>query len=911
MSILILLLTAFQAPAPAASDWPDPATAARYYEALHALEVDDQPARAADLFSKLAAGLPPEARQARAIAAAQAARAAMAAGQETKAESLQTEARSLARAKPFEDRIRTILAQGAAARPAPAETDADFRALIETLLRKDDYAQVLPRYGRRIVPYLVAIVSQIPVPLQAGGEKKRDFSPQARALEIWSRVATLDSVPQVEEGLKKWETEDYARWGQEIVWSFSPQDERAHKALDRLLLDLVKDQDLWRAQWAATGIAQQLGVVGETELLDGALEILMTPGDPLAPFLVGLMPEGIHSGPKHGYLEFWRKVAHAEDPLVAARARFNLIRLGDFETLVGLAKNGSADDRLRLAVLFGGWDPYGSSGNVGINFRIGGNGYRELGKPPPFDVEQYGPMLLRLLDDADPTVRRVAASVAAAGDFVPAWKKALESSDSDVRRIVVSGVVKERNSDGYFPVLQRVPKELDQDLFRILEDPAVGEKVLKFLGKWGVGLSLEQLHRVDERLGDKETVDRKVFQEWCKTQEGKEKTDRWIQSPDSNIVSRQRALDTLVNVDPSYSFLGVDLFDPEKNMSWNSAFINTAFFKWLPFLKEQLLAGKTLGEQDNTRLLKLAAHLKKLDAENLEKTFWEFLAASLKAGFPGVEGFVKELASSKEYASWTYIGLSKASPSKVNGKELVDLWLFFRDKLSLGEVAPWASAWFYRANPDSRRFLPVSLESEEPSLLEDAFDILEVQPQAASAVVKRLQLLLKKPRWASKAARALVGGANDKDLVPALLEAWNLPGLANRPLFVYALGETLDDRVVHVLLDALADPDGQVASAAEIALKRFRTVREQRQAFEAWQLVGGGLSPVAALLKKLQNPKVEVRVAAIRSLGTLQAKEALPFLVDLLEDPNAEIAAAARKALARINGAEATSGGKK
>jgi len=911
----ILLLLAFQAPAPAASDWPDPATAARYYEALHALEVDGLPNRAADLFARLSAAILPGNPEARAIATAQAARAAMAGGQEAMAERLQTDARNLSQGQPFEDRIRTILAQGAAARPAPTEKDENFSKLVWTLLLKDDYAQVLPRYGRRIVPYLVRFLAGSP-PWDVYQKRNGGFPPVDRALEIWIQVGTPESVQNLGKALSHWDAENLSAWAEKVFQKSQPQDETARKAVDRFLLDMAADSDLGRAQWAVNGISDQLKFRKDPDLEQATLKILMSQNDLLAPALVGILPVGAANGDPKAYLDFWRKAARSPNPRVATRARFNLIRLGDTETLIELAKNGSADDRLRLGVLFGGWDPYQRSGLMGIDHRLGGNAYGELSKGLSFTPEQHGPLLVNLLKDEDPLVRRVAATAVSHRGYNPGLKRALQSPDPDVRSIAVSRVVHEWTSEGNpIRVLERIPPDFDQDLFGMLDDPGVGNQVLGFLANWGVGLSLEQLHEVEKRLGTPIGVQEEIFEEWCKTKEGREKTARWVQDPSSREASTRQALKALAEADPSYSALGIGLLDPDKDRVWNDRFLQVALNKWLPFLQKWIAETGTLDEKDNKRLLKLATYLKKIGQPHLEKGLWKLLGASLKASVKGIDALVQEMASSPESALWEYKGLTLGLRQNGSGTRtypgIVDFFVYLVSILPPGDLLPNVRTWLPTRDPNSKKALPALLKSRDEKMVGLAYEILGKQPQAVSLVQNILWEFLADSRWASEAASALVLDPGKKDLVPALLEAWKLPGLQSRHLLLKAMGRTLDDRVIPVLLEALSDPDDLVASAADAALKRIRTVREQRQAFEVWQLAGGGLSPVAALLKKLRSPKTEVRVAAIQSLGTLGAKEALPFLVDLLEDPDAEIVAAARKALARINGAEETSGGKK
>lgn len=113
-----------------------------------------------------------------------------------------------------------------------------------------------------------------------------------------------------------------------------------------------------------------------------------------------------------------------------------------------------------------------------------------------------------------------------------------------------------------------------------------------------------------------------------------------------------------------------------------------------------------------------------------------------------------------------------------------------------------------------------------------------------------------------------------------------------------AIAETADPRVVPTLLEATAYSDQEISSIAAKGLARLKGLEEQRAFWESWQATGVGGSPEAALLKQVRSENREVRLAAIRALGALQSKNALPLLISLLEDPDQEVVAAARAALA-------------
>jgi HEAT repeat protein len=120
-----------------------------------------------------------------------------------------------------------------------------------------------------------------------------------------------------------------------------------------------------------------------------------------------------------------------------------------------------------------------------------------------------------------------------------------------------------------------------------------------------------------------------------------------------------------------------------------------------------------------------------------------------------------------------------------------------------------------------------------------------------------------------------------------------------------ALARTLAADAVPALLAALPDQDDAVRKAATEALERIRFQSEQ-QAY--WQDAKAGIqtSPQSAAAKLLrqaqpQEPK-EQRLLAIPSLGVLGAAESLPYLIDWTKDADADVAAAARAAVAQIHG---------
>ncbi|HEX5054263.1 MAG TPA: HEAT repeat domain-containing protein [Planctomycetota bacterium] len=108
------------------------------------------------------------------------------------------------------------------------------------------------------------------------------------------------------------------------------------------------------------------------------------------------------------------------------------------------------------------------------------------------------------------------------------------------------------------------------------------------------------------------------------------------------------------------------------------------------------------------------------------------------------------------------------------------------------------------------------------------------------------------------------------------------------------------------LLQALRDPADIVRTAATTALQSIRFQQEQ-QAFWANAKSGIDVSAASATAKLLLQAKPgeakDQRLLAIRSLAVLGTAEALPYLIDWTKDADAEIAAAARAAVASIHSA--------
>lgn len=131
----------------------------------------------------------------------------------------------------------------------------------------------------------------------------------------------------------------------------------------------------------------------------------------------------------------------------------------------------------------------------------------------------------------------------------------------------------------------------------------------------------------------------------------------------------------------------------------------------------------------------------------------------------------------------------------------------------------------------------------------------------------------------------------------------------NVETLVDKVGSYMDLRAVPYLLQALKNPFA--AKHAEQALKSIRFYHEEKSRWDRL-MAGSGFqtgSAAEALIQQFHRTKQPaVKLAAVASLGTLADPESLPFLVKLMDDPDAALAAAARDAAAKINTRTAAAG---
>ena len=141
--------------------------------------------------------------------------------------------------------------------------------------------------------------------------------------------------------------------------------------------------------------------------------------------------------------------------------------------------------------------------------------------------------------------------------------------------------------------------------------------------------------------------------------------------------------------------------------------------------------------------------------------------------------------------------------------------------------------------------------------------------------------------------------------------AWRRAGAA------HSLGGMASARAVPALIDALSDPDRDVAAAAARSLGRLGAVDAVEplvyalvdgrlpRAVTAQALLSIGAEAVSRLRALLGDAPVEVTVFAVDLIGLLGTAADSPQLIELLRDTSAEVRAHAARALGRLGAQDA------
>ncbi|MBI3817681.1 MAG: HEAT repeat domain-containing protein [Planctomycetes bacterium] len=119
-----------------------------------------------------------------------------------------------------------------------------------------------------------------------------------------------------------------------------------------------------------------------------------------------------------------------------------------------------------------------------------------------------------------------------------------------------------------------------------------------------------------------------------------------------------------------------------------------------------------------------------------------------------------------------------------------------------------------------------------------------------------------------------------------------------------ALGRLLAEEAAPDLIQGLADDDDGVRGAAKEALEQIKLYHSEKVSWEDWYKKRG-LDPgdgVKKLIDMMEDPAMDVRIAAIESLASMKIKEVLPMLVEKLKKaPSGAERESIAKAIAKLN----------
>jgi HEAT repeat protein len=156
-------------------------------------------------------------------------------------------------------------------------------------------------------------------------------------------------------------------------------------------------------------------------------------------------------------------------------------------------------------------------------------------------------------------------------------------------------------------------------------------------------------------------------------------------------------------------------------------------------------------------------------------------------------------------------------------------------------------------------------------------------------------------------AMELIAQYRISELLPYMEEiALHHPKMGLRYDAVRYMGAFLNLKTIPVLLECLKDGEEDVQEVAGVILDRMKKYQEQKRAWDGLmkEAAAEGVPehPAAALIKLLESDDLQVRLAAIKSLGKLNDPKILPVLVRIVAEGTAEEREAAQAAIDAVKG---------
>lgn len=174
-------------------------------------------------------------------------------------------------------------------------------------------------------------------------------------------------------------------------------------------------------------------------------------------------------------------------------------------------------------------------------------------------------------------------------------------------------------------------------------------------------------------------------------------------------------------------------------------------------------------------------------------------------------------------------------------------------------------------------------------------------------VLRLVDALWKRPRSKERTQTlqsALVRGTKTDAGLKVVVDRWKDEPIVDSDLRKAAIdrfAKSLYQPALPILREALTDSNQRVREAAQAAFKTFKENRAALEELDEWVRADAQKSDaVEELVGMLESQKPEVVIGAVRALGALKSKPALPKLVKLLERDNAELRAAINEAIGKI-----------
>jgi HEAT repeat protein len=164
------------------------------------------------------------------------------------------------------------------------------------------------------------------------------------------------------------------------------------------------------------------------------------------------------------------------------------------------------------------------------------------------------------------------------------------------------------------------------------------------------------------------------------------------------------------------------------------------------------------------------------------------------------------------------------------------------------------------------------------------------------------------PRATTKAIRGELLSALDAvsgpEVTNALFKHYSeVEGVVTRGNVMRRFGKELYEPAIPLLGEELRSKNDSVRGAAQSAFKAFKEQRDALDEFSAWMNADkDARASVAELTKLLDSNNRDVVIGAVRALGAVKARSALPALVKLLERQDPELKKAVEETIARIGG---------